>query len=240
MPKEVTVYQYKICPFCNRVKAYLDYLRIPYKAVEVNPLTKGEVSFSKGYKKVPILLVDGLQVNDSGPIIEHISNDVVKANPELLKKHSALFAGDTDKWGEWSEKRLAVMLYPNITRNMDESWECFEYTNHVQEWNVLNRMGTRAIGAFFMSLANGKIKKKYNIVDERKELQQCLLEWTDAVGSNDFLHGDAITLPDLHVFGVLRAIEGLKTHDEIMSQNAPLKAWYGRMKEQVSSCEMGA
>ena len=24
------VYQYKICPFCNRVKSYLDHLKIPY------------------------------------------------------------------------------------------------------------------------------------------------------------------------------------------------------------------
>lgn len=25
---KITIYQYKICPFCNRVKSYLDYLNL--------------------------------------------------------------------------------------------------------------------------------------------------------------------------------------------------------------------
>jgi len=35
--KEITLYQYAICPYCNKVKAYLDFLKIPFKAIEVNP-----------------------------------------------------------------------------------------------------------------------------------------------------------------------------------------------------------
>ena len=37
---DITLFQYKICPFCHRVKAYLDFNGIAYKTVEVNPLTK--------------------------------------------------------------------------------------------------------------------------------------------------------------------------------------------------------
>jgi microsomal prostaglandin-E synthase 2 len=240
VPKDVVVFQYKICPFCNRVKAVLDYLRIPYKVVEVNPLTKGEIKFSKDYRKVPIVVFDGLQVNDSSPIIEHISDDVVKANSKMMKKHSGLFTQDTDKWGEWSEKRLAVYLYPNITRSMEESWECFEYTNNVKEWNPINRVGTRVAGTLAMTMANGKIKKKYNIVDERKELQLCLTEWVEAVGDKKYLHGEKITLPDLMVFGVLRSIEGLSTFVEIMQNNPRLHGWYERVARCCNSCEMKA
>jgi microsomal prostaglandin-E synthase 2 len=42
----------------------LDYYDIPYKIVEVNPLSKKEIKFSE-YKKVPILMVDGEQLVDS-------------------------------------------------------------------------------------------------------------------------------------------------------------------------------
>ena len=238
VPKDVIIYQYKICPFCCRVKAYLDYLRIPYKLVEVNPLTKGEISFSKGYKKVPIVIFDGLQVNDSTPIIEHISEDVVKADKKLMKQHSGLFTGDVEKWGEWSEKRLAVYLYPNITRSMEESWECFGYTGDIKEWTPLNRVGTRVAGTVAMTLANGKIKKKYNIQDERGELQECLNEWLSALGDKKFLHGDAVTLPDIMVFGVLRSIEGLSTFVEIMKNNPKLQAWFSRVEKHCPPCEM--
>jgi glutathione S-transferase len=99
----------------------------------------------------------------------------------------------------------------------------------VSTWNVANRFVTRAAGTVAMSLANGKIKKKYNIVDERAELKATLAEWTSAVGKKKYLHGDHVTLPDLLVFGVLRSISGLSTFREIMADNADLSAWYGRV-----------
>jgi glutaredoxin len=71
----ITVYQYKICPFCSKVKTYLDYLKVPYDTVEVNPLTKGELGFSKDYKKVPIMMVgpENQQINESDQIIAFIT-----------------------------------------------------------------------------------------------------------------------------------------------------------------------
>ena len=46
------------------VSAFLDYSNIPYKVVEVNPISKKEIKWSD-YKKVPILMVDGEQMVDS-------------------------------------------------------------------------------------------------------------------------------------------------------------------------------
>lgn len=46
------------------VSAFLDYYDIPYKVVEVNPISKKEIKWSD-YKKVPILMVDGEQLVDS-------------------------------------------------------------------------------------------------------------------------------------------------------------------------------
>ncbi len=237
----ITVYQYKICPFCNRVKAYLDYLNIPYRTIEVNPLTKGEISFSKDYKKVPLVTFDDTQVNDSTPILAHITDNLVSSK---RASDVGFFSNDTDKWSTWSEKKLAVMLYPNITRSMSESWECFGYTEDVLEWNPLARVGTRIAGAAAMTLANGKIKSKYNIVDERAELDAVIKEWVDAVAATadtgPFLHGNTVTLPDLMVFGVLRSIEGLSTWNEIMTNNPKLKSWYTSVNTVVPSCEMGS
>ena len=44
--KDITIYQYKICPYCSRPKTFLDYLGVTYKAIEVNPLTKSQLKFS--------------------------------------------------------------------------------------------------------------------------------------------------------------------------------------------------
>ena len=69
------LYQYKICPFCNRVKSYMDYLNVAYEPVEVNPLTKKEISFSAEYKKVPIAEFEGCMLNGSDAIIDYLSSN---------------------------------------------------------------------------------------------------------------------------------------------------------------------
>ena len=37
---QLTMYQYKICPFCNKVKAVLDFYGMPYATVETNPVSR--------------------------------------------------------------------------------------------------------------------------------------------------------------------------------------------------------
>ena len=85
-----------------------------------------------------------------------------------------------------------------------------------------------------MLSVNGKIKKKYGIVDERKELNELLLEWTNALGGKRFLNGDHVTLPDLMVFGVLKAIAGLTTFDFIMESNSELLLWYSAVDNAIN------
>ncbi len=60
---QVKLYQYQTCPFCCKVRAFLDYYGIEYEKVEVNPLLRKEIKFS-GYRKVPIAMVGDVQVND--------------------------------------------------------------------------------------------------------------------------------------------------------------------------------
>ena len=57
----ITLYQYQNCPFCGKVRAFLNYYGIKYNMVEVSPLWKSEISFSK-YKKVPLVIADDKQV----------------------------------------------------------------------------------------------------------------------------------------------------------------------------------
>lgn len=223
------VYQYQICPYCHRVKAYLDFLKVQYEVIEVNPLTKSELAFSKEYKKVPIAVFDDEIIADSGAIINYISKNF-PSSPEFL-------TNDTEKWMEWSEKRLAVLLYPNITRSKEECWECFAYADNVPTWNMLWRSAVRTIGPIAMSFANGRIKKKYGIVDERKELKEVLVEWVTALNGNKFLHGEKVTLPDLMVFGVLRSIRNFQTFREVMADSPALKRWYDDVDTATGSSE---
>jgi microsomal prostaglandin-E synthase 2 len=230
-PLSITLYQYKICPFCNKVKSFMDYQGLKYDTVEVNPITKSEISFSKEYDKVPIAMINGTVVEDSDGIINSITDSLIATPGHDMDDLKSIYSSDTKVWMEWSNKRLSVLLYPNITRSFLESWQCFAYASSVDSWSVPQRIANRVLGPFAMLVANGKIKQKYNIVDERNELAVVLLEWTNALEGR-YLHGDQITLPDIVVFGVLKSIYKFDTFTFAM-QNAKLKQWYSDVNDEV-------
>lgn len=62
-------------PGCPPAAAAAAVPQIPYRCVEVNPLTKAEIKWSD-YKKVPVVVVDGEQLNDSSAIISRLAAEV--------------------------------------------------------------------------------------------------------------------------------------------------------------------
>lgn len=62
---KLTLLQYATCPFCCKVRAFLDYYGIPYDIVEVNPVLRTQLKISD-YKKVPILFLTKKSSSRSG------------------------------------------------------------------------------------------------------------------------------------------------------------------------------
>lgn len=74
---KLTLFQYQTCPFCCKVRVFLDYYGISYDVVEVDPVLRKEIGWSS-YKKVPILLTNvegGYQpLNDSTMIVSLLAS----------------------------------------------------------------------------------------------------------------------------------------------------------------------
>ncbi|XP_028313404.1 prostaglandin E synthase 2-like [Gouania willdenowi] len=119
---KLTLYQYKTCPFCSKVRAFLDYHGLPYDVVEVNPVMRKEIKWSS-YRKVPILMVDGeVQLNDSSVIISSIKTFLIN-----------------------KEKSMSEILccYPEMKAVNDRGKEVTEYTN--KYWLMLSEAQTAVI-----------------------------------------------------------------------------------------------
>lgn len=161
-PLNITLYQYATCPFCNRVKSYLDYVQLDYSVVEVNPMNKKELK-PLNQTQVPVAVVNHTTIANSTTIIEQIHAMLDPKTLALLVNDE--FMSDTSqKWSKWSEDHLAVVLYPNITRTLADSWAAFGYVSEAKEWSTIEKVMNRTIGPVAMYLVRNKIKQKYGIV----------------------------------------------------------------------------
>ncbi|OVA15615.1 Glutaredoxin [Macleaya cordata] len=183
LPKEVVLYQYEACPFCNKVKAFLDYYDIPYKVVEVNPLSKKEIKWSD-YKKVPILTVDGEHLVDSSDIIDKLG---LKIHPEKSVNSVPDDENEEKKWRGWVDNHLVHVLSPNIYRNTSEALEAFDYITSNGNFSFTEKITVKYAGAAAMYFVSKNLKKKYNITDERAALYEAAETWVDALDGREFL-----------------------------------------------------
>ncbi|KAL8459167.1 hypothetical protein ACS0TY_036584 [Phlomoides rotata] len=228
-PENVVLYQYEACPFCNKVKAFLDYNDIQYKIVEVNPISKKEIKWSD-YKKVPILMVDGEQMVDSSDMINKLAQ---KINPDF-RPDSVEEDNEEMKWRGWVDNHLVHILSPNIYRTTSEALESFEYITTLGNFSFTERIIAKYAGAAAMYIVSKKLKKRHNITDERAALYDAAEAWVDALKGRDFLGETRPNLADLAVYGVLRPIRYLKSGRD-MVENTRIGDWYARMEKAVGA-----
>lgn len=226
---KITLYQYEVCPFCCKVKAFLDYHKIPYEVVEVEPVLKKELKFSKDYKKVPVVVLhseSGEQtVTDSSSIISEISSLIYSEKPKQSEEE--------DRWRSWVDDTLVHTLPPNIYRSFGESLQAFDYITTHGNFGGMTRVLSKYTGALAMYLVSKKLKKKYNIEEERPALYDAANEWMTAVGQDrPFMGGERPNLADLAVYGVLRSIEGLDAWHDLI-ENTNIGVWYGRVSKSI-------
>jgi len=245
---DIKLYQYHICPFCNITKSLLGYAKLDYESVEVNPLTKSELKpWSGEYKKVPIALIDGKQVNGSEQIIENVLNST-----QVHKILEGRFAGEDNdtmtmqqfqsdhaqKWIRFASDDLAALLYPNICGTVNDSYDAFGYVKNVESWSALQKISIQSLGALAMYFAASRVKSKRNITDEKEALKNALDTYeSEGLQNGKQLYSSGCSSPDLGdlaVFGVLYSVRGLAAHDAaVRLRGGPIQDWYNRMSDQV-------
>ncbi len=67
----IKLYQYEMCPYCEKVRRKLDEMGIEYEKVEVNPANKPKEVTSTG-GTVPVIDDNGMVMNESADIINYL------------------------------------------------------------------------------------------------------------------------------------------------------------------------
>lgn len=265
---EVTVYQFESCPFCRKARAVLDYCKIPYTIVEVNPLTKSETkSFAADYKKVPILLVTDpaskqqYQIRDSKMIVKAVLSSAgmtntgslrtplpkdAKLNEETVLNASTWEAcGSTDEaWIKWIEAYLLQLVVVNIYGTLAESRETFDYLLTHKDFGWVAREASYWAGSLVMNLVAKSRLKKFGAIP-KGEQRAAFFDACQVLGNaanGEFLGGATPSAADINAYGVIRSLEGTRTLKEAIEGGAgdEFKLWYANMNTVVGPSQAKA
>ncbi len=232
-------YQYEVCPFCNKARAYMEYHKIPFKRIEVNPFTKEEAKF-QDYKQVPFLLVEDVtntdkevvQVNGSQNIIDYLY--MLGNGPSKTSEVSKL-PGES-KWAHWADDVLVHLLPPNIYRTPQESLQAFSYISECSNFSFAQKFTAKYIGAFAMFWVARMTKKKYGIEKPREELYDAVEKWiSEGLSGKKFHGGIDPSCADIIIYGVLRSLRGLDTWKDLGKHTHPeFLRWFNDMEAETS------
>ena len=226
----IKLYQYEVCPYCCKVKAVLDYKKIPYEKIEVNPMTHEELEGVEGaveYDKVPVLVDGDKVVFESNDIIKYL-DDTYPDKPIFARTKDA--QKEQEKWMAFADDELVQILPANIYRTIPEALDSFKYITKVGKFPLWKRYFLAMGGAVAMNIVAKKGIKKRGISDPRKALQDSLDKWATGLGKKKFMGGSAPDASDLVVAGILSAVKEMKVWPFI-EKTKPVAEWYERIQK---------
>lgn len=235
--RSFVLYQYDSCPFCNKVRAHLDFRKVPYVVVEVDPLFNSALNWSN-YKKVPLAVINGEAVGDSTVIIDRIDELLGVDEPGALKDAAGAPAEEQRRWRTWVDERLVRLLTVCIYSTWNQSAQASDYITQ-RNFSPWVALPAKWVGTGLMYGIARRMKSKYSFPEDvRGALYADLNTWVAAVGPDrPFLGGAAPCAADVAVFGSLRAVRGLDTQRDAF-QHSSIEPWFRRMEAVVGESSL--
>lgn len=225
----ITLYQFDISPFCDKVRRILHYKNQPYdiEEITVQDTLLGKIKRINPTGKLPAINHDGRIVNDSTDIAAYIEN--IFPDPPLIPsdpKEKALVHFLED-WADESLYFYEMFLRLVVPHNA-KKWIPILSKN--ENW-ILKSIAPFAVPMTFKKVTNAQGVGRKTIEQISKELTIHFQSLTDWLGDEEWLVGSHITLADIAVYCQLFCINGSKEGEELISQFRTITSWMKRVEE---------
>lgn len=205
--RDVVLYGNEFSPPCQKIITLLSYYEVPFNMV------KGRHPTSD-YKKIPVLELNGQQVNDSHVIVNNLV-PVLTGEP---------LAGPQKEW----ERRVTFEFQPSLEVELFGDGSDLALAAGLQGFpKVLAGLFAPLLGAFIGQV----FRSRYGDFPPTKTWG---VEFREAFGGRPFFHGDAPGPIDLSVYGTYSdfARKGCRTSKAFL-EGSGLEAWHEKMRELV-------
>jgi glutathione S-transferase len=229
--KQVTLYQFSLCPFCNKVRAGLELKGVPYTLVEVNPRSKAELPPlpPEAPRKVPVLVVDGETVWDSTEILRYLDRAFPAA--PVFRPADAAVCKRADEIEDWVDEELIKALPTVLYGTLQEATKAAAVVARSSKVTSAQSLGIMVGGSAVMYLVAKRILKKSGRKDGHAWVAENLDKVESWLGDQAFLCGDSLTIADAALYGAFLCVEEFPVYQRIQAR-PKLRAWLARMDQQ--------
>ncbi|MCB9558754.1 MAG: glutathione S-transferase family protein [Deltaproteobacteria bacterium] len=223
--KTAVLYQFELCPFCHKVKAALEVKGIPFRKIEVNPMTKKELPEleGNGRRKVPVLEMDGTLVADSTEILKFLeTKDATLTLEGSAREKSEMIEA-------WVDDDLAQLLPAVIYGTWRDAARAARVVARTSNFGFLQNAIVRGGGSIIMNRVAKKILARRGGGNPTELLATELDKFESWLGEQDFVCGDTLSLGDVAVHGCLTCIQDFPAFKTIMERER-VAAWFERVR----------
>jgi microsomal prostaglandin-E synthase 2 len=229
-----TLYQFALCPFCNKVRAGLQLKGVPFEEVEVSPRSKVELpSLPEGApRKVPVLEVGSTVLWDSTRILSQLD----EAFPDTLRFTPAdeAMRSRADTMEQWVDDQFIESLPSVLYGTWREATKASKVIAKNSRFGTGEGLAVKFGGPLIMHAVAKRILKRNGRTDAHAWVRENLDYFERELGDRDFVCGDALTVADVAMHGALTCISPFPIFENVQSRPR-LHAWFERVEAMKKS-----
>ena len=222
------LYQLVLSPYCTKVRWGLEWKRLDYDAVEIDPFTRKEPRNASGQGKVPVLEDGGTVIADSTRILAYLE----EAYPDrgLIPRQPAARASVL-ALEDWADEVFIPDLIAFKIFSADNPRRMVVRTAKHHPPSFLMKLQVLVGPAVVRSL--GRSRRRGRSLSQLRSDYERHLDLLDSMASGrPYLTGDGPTVFDAAVWGGLWSMKGM-AGEELLGPRVNLSGWFRRMQSEI-------
>ncbi|HEY8516225.1 MAG TPA: glutathione S-transferase family protein [Candidatus Binatia bacterium] len=222
----LTLYQFEISPFCDKVRRILNVKRVPYKIEEVPPSkTLTVVRTRNPAGKLPFIVEDDQVVADSTDIAHYLDHRYPRPRLIPTDPRERALCHVLEDWADESlyfyEMRLRFTLPHNAQRFIPE---LVKY-----EGNLMRRVAPLGLPRVLRRTLAAQGLGRRPIAAVLRDVDRHVDALSGLLGDRPFLLGESLTLADISVFAQLACIRASDEGGRLVESRKNVVAWLERV-----------
>ena len=229
---DITLYQFELCPFCNKARAGLELLGLTYRCVEVNPMNKREIAHVEpdgdGKKKVPIVERDGELVRESSVILRWA--DALSNGPHSLLRQDPHEQEQINEIEKWVDDYLMAVLPAVLYGTWSQAIKAARLTAKSGNFSALDNLKVSLFGSFVMKMIAKRTLAKMGKDKTAETLYAEGLDHLESLLTGPYLVGEQPSLADACVHGALSCVKEFPAFNTALERPL-IRSWYERVSQ---------